>query len=159
MGFRATLRSLAPRRSIHVFTDTDGLDASLLAATADALDRDPAIDAVYSVGGGERRHLGRLRPGRADVRVYLAHDLDEDNVEPLRQGRRIAVPHHDLRLDLPDPAPGARRVTRSSVVAVVADSGHHARQATGASDLARRMSVVVPELRPQVGPAARRAAE
>jgi LacI family transcriptional regulator len=36
------------------------------------------------------------RAGRT-VRVYLAHDLDKDNVELLRQGRRTAVPHHDLR--------------------------------------------------------------
>ena len=39
------------------------------------------------------------RAGRT-VRVYLAHYLDEHNVELLRQGRRTAVPHHDLRLEL-----------------------------------------------------------
>jgi LacI family transcriptional regulator len=100
MGFRAALRTLAPRRSIRVITDTDGLDATLHEAVTDALVRDPAIDAVYSVGGGNTATLAAFdRAGRV-VRAYVAHDLDEDNVALLRTGRLTAVLHHDLRVDM-----------------------------------------------------------
>src|SRR4029077_6750341 len=51
MGFRAVMRHLAPERRITEITDTDGLDASLLAAVTAALDDDPTIDSVYSIGG------------------------------------------------------------------------------------------------------------
>lgn len=100
MGFRAAMRTLAPGRRLHEITDTDGLDASLLAAVADALDRDPAIEAVYSIGGGNTATVAAFdRAGRA-VRAFLAHDLDDDNLALLRRGRLTAVLYHDLRVDL-----------------------------------------------------------
>ena len=86
----------------------------MLAAVGEALDRDPAIDAVYSIGGGNTATLGLLRPRRQKRSGFLAHDLDGDNIALLRQGRLTAVLHHDLRSDmrqgLPAAAPGARRV-------------------------------------------------
>jgi LacI family transcriptional regulator len=100
MGFRAALRTLAPERRIHEITDTDGLDTSLRTAVTDALSRDPQIDSVYSVGGGNTATLDAFdRAGRVP-RAYLAHDLDADNVALLRQGRLTAVLHHDLRFDM-----------------------------------------------------------
>ncbi len=100
MGFRAALRNLAPQRLIHEITDTDGLDASLRAAVADALADDPQIDAVYSIGGGNIATLDAFaRAGRVP-RAYLAHDLDTDNVGLLRHRRLTAVLHHDLRFDM-----------------------------------------------------------
>ncbi len=100
MGFRAALRNLAPGRLIHEITDTDGLDASLRAAVAEALSREPDIDSVYSIGGGNNATLDAFdRAGRVP-RAYLAHDLDADNVALLRQNRLTAVLHHDLRFDM-----------------------------------------------------------
>ncbi|HEU5267030.1 MAG TPA: LacI family DNA-binding transcriptional regulator, partial [Jatrophihabitans sp.] len=100
MGFRAALRTLAPHRSIHEITDTDGLDATLRAAVAGALERDPAIDSVYSIGGGNTATLDAFDAAGRVPRAYLAHDLDDDNVALLRQGRLTAVLHHDLRFDM-----------------------------------------------------------
>ena len=100
MGFRAAMRTLAPDRAIHEITDTDGLDASLLAKVTDALGQDPTIDSVYSSGGGNAATLQAFdRAGRVP-RAFLAHDLDHDNVTLLRQGRLTAVLHHDLRVDM-----------------------------------------------------------
>jgi LacI family transcriptional regulator len=100
MGFRAALRNLAPGRVIHEITDTDGLDATLRAAVADALERDLAIDSVYSIGGGNTATLDAFDAAERVPRAYLAHDLDDDNVALLRAGRLTAVLHHDLRFDL-----------------------------------------------------------
>ncbi|HET7397339.1 MAG TPA: LacI family DNA-binding transcriptional regulator [Intrasporangium sp.] len=99
-GFRATLGQLAPDRDVTVVTDTDGLDETMARAVREALRDSPAIDAVYSIGGGNRAILtafdevGR-RPG-----VFVAHDLDADNLELLRTRRVTVVLHHDLKADL-----------------------------------------------------------
>lgn len=99
-GFRATLESLAPARRIHQVTDTDGLDETIAGAVRRALDAHPTVDAVYSIGGGNRAtttafaELGR-RPA-----VFVAHDLDADNVALLRTRRVTFVLHHDLRADM-----------------------------------------------------------
>lgn len=100
MGFRATLRSLAPRREVRVVTDTDGLDASMRTAVGATLAQDPTIDAVYSVGGGNAATVDAFAATGRDIAVFVAHDLDGDNTTLLRQGRIDAVLHHDLRDDL-----------------------------------------------------------
>jgi LacI family transcriptional regulator len=100
VGFRATMRELAPRRAIHEVTDTDGLDETMLAAVGAALETAPDIDAVYSIGGGNTATLAAFAAlGRAP-HVFVAHDLDGDNRALLRTGRISAVLHHDLRADM-----------------------------------------------------------
>jgi LacI family transcriptional regulator, galactose operon repressor len=91
MGFRATLRD----RALVVVPDTDGLDASPVCT---ALDAHPDIRAVYSAGGGNAAILDAF--GERECRVFVAHDLDADNVALLRAGRISAVLHHDLGQDM-----------------------------------------------------------
>ena len=91
MGFRATLRE----RALVVVPDTDGLDATPVAA---ALDAHPGIRAVYSAGGGNTAILDAF--GERECRVFVAHDLDADNVALLRAVRISAVLHHDLGQDM-----------------------------------------------------------
>jgi LacI family transcriptional regulator len=105
-GFRAALRDLAPGLPVHVVAGTDGLDASITATVSAALDRDPALDAVYSVGGGNRAVLSAFDAAGRRIRAFVAHDLDAENVVLLRQRRLTAVLHHDLRTDV-------RRVCRA----------------------------------------------
>lgn len=105
-GFRETLGSLAPGRAVREVAETDGLDASMLEAVTVALDEDPTIDAVYSIGGGNVATLEAFRRAGRTCRAFVAHDLDDDNAALLRQGRLSAVLHHDLRDD-------ARRVCRA----------------------------------------------
>jgi LacI family transcriptional regulator len=100
IGFRTAMRRIEPRRTIREVTDTDGLDASQLRAVANAIEQDPAIDSVYSIGGGNRATLEAFRRAERTVRAFVAHDLDEDNVALLRDGDLSAVLHHDLRADM-----------------------------------------------------------
>jgi LacI family transcriptional regulator len=99
-GFRSTLRDLSPSRRVHELGDTDGLDAPMGDVVAAALADDPSIDAVYSIGGGNTATLDAFARAGRGCRVFIAHDLDDDNAVLLRQRRISAVVHHDLRDDM-----------------------------------------------------------
>ncbi len=99
-GFRATLATLAPDRRAVTVTDTDGLDAGMLAAVRRVVAGEPDVDAVYSPGGGNAATLSAFAELGRSPSVFVAHDLDADNRRLLRSGRLSAVLHHDLRADL-----------------------------------------------------------
>lgn len=97
VGFRSGLRGSG--REIIDVTDSDGIDANNEGLVLEALHRHPSVRAVYSVGGGNTATIAAFdRLGR-DCRVFIAHDLDEDNRRLLREGRISAVLHNDLRAD------------------------------------------------------------
>jgi len=97
VGFRAGLRGSG--RVIVEVSDSDGIDATNERLVLDALERHPAIEAVYSVGGGNTATVAAFeRLGRV-CKVFIAHDLDADNRRLLRDGRISAVLHNDLRAD------------------------------------------------------------
>ncbi len=100
IGFRAAMRSLAPDRPIREVAETDGLDASMLAAVTRALEQDSDIGAVYSIGGGNTAIVDAFRRAGRVPGPFIAHDLDDDNTVLLRRGDLTAVLHHDLRADL-----------------------------------------------------------
>jgi LacI family transcriptional regulator len=100
IGFRATLRDLAPELTILEVTDTDGLDSTMFKAVGAALATTPSVDAVYSVGGGNTATLAAFRAGARAPRAFIAHDLDGDNRRLLRSRQISAVLHHDLRADM-----------------------------------------------------------
>ncbi len=104
-AFVAELTRLRSDLVTHVVTDADGLDATTGALVGSALDDHPALEAVYSVGGGNGAILAELAARGRLVSGYVAHDLDDDNVALLRAGRIEAVIHHDLQSD-------ARRAVR-----------------------------------------------
>ncbi len=99
-GFRATLSRLDPSRRVVDVTETDGLDASMLAAVAKVLAVDAGIGAVYSIGGGNTATLEAFHRVGRRAAPFIAHDLDADNTMLLRQHRINAVLHHDLPADL-----------------------------------------------------------
>ena len=78
--------------------DTEGLDDTMRERVGRTLDAHPEVRAVYSIGGGNRAVLDAF-DGR-ECAVFIAHDLDEDNVALLRAGRISAVLHHDLGQDM-----------------------------------------------------------
>ncbi len=100
IGFRSAMRTLAPAQTIREVSETDGLDASMLAAVSRALDQDPRIGAVYSIGGGNTAILDAFRQRGRTPAPFIAHDLDGDNTTLLRRGDITAVLHHDLRADV-----------------------------------------------------------
>jgi LacI family transcriptional regulator len=100
LGFRRTLAELAPSRVVHEVSDTDGLDRTILVAVRGALALHPSINAVYSVGGGNVAILNAFEEVALTPKVFIAHDLDGDNLALLRMRRVSAVLHHDLRADM-----------------------------------------------------------
>ncbi|GAA3593403.1 LacI family DNA-binding transcriptional regulator [Kribbella ginsengisoli] len=100
MGFRTTLRRLAPGRSIVELSNTDGLDATTHSLTLKALTADPAINAVYSIGGGNQAIVNAFSDLNRPYRCFIGHDLDPDNRALLRSGALSLVLHHDLPADL-----------------------------------------------------------
>jgi len=100
IGFRSAIRERWPRRALVEITDSDGLDTSVYRLALDALDRHADIEAVYSIGGGNRAILDAFDARRRPCRAFIAHDLDRDNRELLEAGRLSAVLYHDLRRDM-----------------------------------------------------------
>src|SRR6266516_2717445 len=100
IGFRSAIRERWPHRRLTEITDSDGLDTSVYRLALDALDRHDDIEAVYSIGGGNRAILDAFDARRRPCRAFIAHDLDRDNRELLAAGRLSAVLYHDLRRDM-----------------------------------------------------------
>jgi LacI family transcriptional regulator, galactose operon repressor len=100
IGFRSAIRERWPHRALVEITDSDGLDTSVYRLALDALDRHADIEAVYSIGGGNRAILDAFDARGRPCRAFIAHDLDRDNRELLQAGRLSAVLYHDLRRDM-----------------------------------------------------------
>ncbi|UXA16447.1 LacI family DNA-binding transcriptional regulator [Mycobacterium sp. SMC-4] len=97
VGFRSALRSSG--RAIVEVSDSDGIDATNKRLVLDALEANPQVRAVYSVGGGNVATVAAFEGIGRDCYVFIAHDLDADNRRLLRDGRISAVLHNDLRAD------------------------------------------------------------
>jgi LacI family transcriptional regulator len=100
IGFRSAIRERWPDRALVEITDSDGLDSSVYRLALGALDRHADLEAVYSIGGGNRAVLDAFDARRRPCRAFIAHDLDRDNRELLAAGRLSAVLYHDLRRDM-----------------------------------------------------------
>lgn len=100
IGFRATMRSRSADRALVEETDTDGLDASVKEATLRTLHKNPGINSVYSIGGGNQAILEAFDAADRRCLVFVGHDLDRDNLRLLHEERLTAVLHHDLRYDM-----------------------------------------------------------
>ena len=100
IGFRATMRSRSADRALIEQTDTDGLDVTVKESTLRTLERNPGINSVYSVGGGNQAILEAFDAAGRRCQVFVGHDLDRDNLRLLHDERLTAVLHHDLRHDM-----------------------------------------------------------
>ncbi|MFC9638482.1 LacI family DNA-binding transcriptional regulator [Streptomyces mirabilis] len=100
MGFRSGMRGGGPLRRLVEVTDSDGLDSTQRALVLAALERDPEINAVYSIGGGNTATIDAFAALGRGVLAFVAHDLDHDNTRLLAEGKLSAVLHHDLRQDM-----------------------------------------------------------
>ena len=102
MGFRATMRTLRPGRRQVELIDPSGDAEVLRGLVRDALAADPEIAAVYSLyaTGGNAATVAAFADVGRSCRVFVAHDLDAENLALLQHGGLSAVLHHDLALDL-----------------------------------------------------------
>jgi LacI family transcriptional regulator len=97
VGFRSAMRGTG--RTIVEVSDSDGIDATNERLVLEALDQNPGVEAVYSVGGGNTATVAAFERLGRTCRVFVAHDLDADNRRLLRDGRISVVLHNDLRAD------------------------------------------------------------
>jgi LacI family transcriptional regulator len=100
MGFRGAIRSRYPNRALVEIDNSDGLDETMRGLVLAALESDPEINAVYSIGGGNMAIVEAFASTGRTYSVFIAHDLDHDNTRLLRSGRISAVLHHDLNQDM-----------------------------------------------------------
>ncbi|MEY2875152.1 MAG: hypothetical protein RLZZ373_2523 [Pseudomonadota bacterium] len=124
-AFVRALATAQPACRVQVLHAGHGLHAPTVAAVGRLLVRNPDVAAVYSVGGANAAILAAFDQARRPCRVFIGHDLDDDNLALLRAGRLSAVLHHDLHHDLQmaclsvmqahGAAPAAWASTRSNV--------------------------------------------
>jgi LacI family transcriptional regulator len=99
-AFVQALAATQPACRVHVVDAGQGLHAPTMATVTRLLARTQDVSAVYSVGGANAAILAAFDQARRPCRVFIGHDLDDDNLALLRAGRLSAVLHHDLHHDL-----------------------------------------------------------
>jgi LacI family transcriptional regulator len=99
IGFRRVLRERYPSIRIVEISEGHGRDAETGALAGEALSAHPDINAAYSIGGGNRSVLSAFERLDRRCSLFIAHDLDEDNLALLRARRIHFVLHHDLKTD------------------------------------------------------------
>jgi LacI family transcriptional regulator len=97
VGFRSALRGSG--LSVVEVSESDGIDETNERLVLEALEANPEVEAVYSVGGGNVATVAAFDKIGRQCKVFIAHDLDADNRRLLRDGRISAVLHNDLRAD------------------------------------------------------------
>jgi LacI family transcriptional regulator len=100
VGFQGAMRNRYPDRPMIEIDNSDGLDETMRGLVLSALDSDRQISAVYSIGGGNLAIVEAFTARQRTYSVFIAHDLDHDNMRLLRNERISAVIHHDLRQDM-----------------------------------------------------------
>ncbi|WFU49293.1 LacI family DNA-binding transcriptional regulator [Sinorhizobium terangae] len=99
IGFRRILRERYPSIGIVEISEGFGKSEETGVLALDALTRHPEINAAYSIGGGNRAVLAAFHQLDRTCSLFVAHDLDQENLELLRDGRVHFVLHHDLKTD------------------------------------------------------------
>lgn len=99
-AFVQALALSRPACQVHVLDQGQGLHAPTATAVGRLLASHAAVSAVYSVGGANAAILAAFERAQRPCRVFIGHDLDDDNLSLLRAGRVSAVLHHDLHHDL-----------------------------------------------------------
>ncbi len=99
-AFAARLAMLCPGLDVIAIQGGSGVAYETTRVLADAVDEIDAIRAVYSMGGGNRATLAFLNAQRLQPDVYIAHDLDQENLNLISRGQLDFVLHHDLQVDL-----------------------------------------------------------
>lgn len=98
--FKSTLLGLRPEAQILELIGGAGLETETkrqLDAQRPSLTH---LDAVYSMGGGNRGILDYLKHHGLTPNHFVAHDLDADNLSLLQTGQISFVLHHDLAEDM-----------------------------------------------------------
>ncbi|WP_025886609.1 LacI family DNA-binding transcriptional regulator [Asaia prunellae] len=99
-SFRHYLACHAPHLGIVSLGEGNGLDWRTYDLVEQALLAHPGIEAIYSIGGGNKAIAAALEKCNRIPRVFIGHDLDRDNRALLADGTLTAILHHDLGADM-----------------------------------------------------------
>ena len=100
IGFQSTLDLTKPETNLIIARGGDGLSSSTSDEVKSVLNGVDHLDAVYSMGGGNEAILNVLDSYNLQPEIYIAHDLDEENIDLLRAEKITTVIHHDIAQDL-----------------------------------------------------------
>lgn len=98
-GFIHALQQRAPYLKTVAVSEGYGIDSLTFEQMCSALEQDRSIQSVYSVGGGNRAILAAFAAVQREVKVFIGHDLDEENRALLLAEELDAVIDHDLQED------------------------------------------------------------
>jgi LacI family transcriptional regulator len=98
-GFEQQLENLHPKVKIYKISGAYGKNHETNDAVIKALKTNPNINAVYSVGGGNRAILTAFKALERNCNIFIGHDLDKDNRALLAVGGIDLVLHHNLDHD------------------------------------------------------------
>ena len=99
-AFRTELRRLRPDIELIDASGGGGLNPATAQEVSARLRGQRGIAGVYSMGGGNIAVLKALADAGHEPSVFIAHDLDEDNLQLLQMDVLTLVLHHDLREDM-----------------------------------------------------------
>jgi LacI family transcriptional regulator len=99
MGFRKGLRGSAAHLRVIDISGGFGVYERTFERVVHALKEHPRLNAVYSVGGGNRAIVDAFVAMQRPLRVFIGHDLDDENRQLLTEGHIAAIIHHDLSID------------------------------------------------------------
>ena len=98
-AFDRMVRARYPGLDVLPVSESYGKDWATGAQVRAALAAGHRIDAVYSIGGGNRAVIEAFEAAGQPLPLYVAHDLDDDNLALLRQEKLAYVLHHNLNAD------------------------------------------------------------
>ncbi len=98
-GFRSIFSDIPQRIKILKLSEGRGDNSRTENLALELLSREQNILAVYSAGGGNKAILEAVKRTKQPCQFFIAHDLDIDNVQLLRQGKISLVIYHNLRQD------------------------------------------------------------
>jgi LacI family transcriptional regulator len=99
MGFRTWLRSRAPHLRVVDITGGFGVHEPTFQRVTRALQDNPSIKAIYSVGGGNRAIVQAFAALDRPLSVFIGHDLDQENRQLLAEEKIGAIIDHNLQVD------------------------------------------------------------
>jgi LacI family transcriptional regulator len=98
-GLRGLLKTRWPHLKIIDIGEGFGKEEATGRQVRAALASDRTINAVYSIGGGNRAIIEAFADLFRSISCFVAHDLDQDNLDLLKQGKLDYVLHHNLNND------------------------------------------------------------
>lgn len=99
-GFADALKEHCPNLKILDASGGGGLSYHTAKQVTSIAATTKNIIAVYSMGGGNKAMLKTLKQYKHEPRIYVAHDLDDENTHLLKQKKLTYVLYHDLRNDM-----------------------------------------------------------